>query len=324
MDTAAAPANLLDAPTLAQSLKAAFLSSRENASASEDAAAACEAIRAAIETCENAAALLQAELVGPGSEDNDDIPLAKRRAVERNQAASDVSGVASSSAANAAAGKATLLSTKTLHTQQPDGSWSTAIVPCEPQQGGVYVRGAALNVRGAAPVTEDADLNILTRMQDEVRRQVLDYFRGNTTRDLGRLRIASKAMHEAMMGTELNLLALSPPPSVAQLTALGRGTTLHKFKQVPEEQRCSCVAGRVLDRTSFGCPLSADGWGSISDYTRLALGVGRSWRVTELKSSRGASVEQWKALLGSLNLAETLSHLWLKFSGGAFNVSSDP
>ena len=108
-------------------------------------------------------------------------------------------------------------------------------------------------------MTEDSALNILARMHNELRCQVFDYSRDKAARDLGRIRIASKALHEAMMGMELNLFTVSP--SVAQLTALGRGTTLHKFKQMSEEQRCLCVAGRVLERTSFGCPLSADGWG---------------------------------------------------------------
>ena len=248
MDTTAAPANLLDPSTLAQSLKATFLSSLGNDSASEDAAAD-EAIRVAIETCEKATALLKAELVGSDSEDNE-LPPAKRRAVERNQAASDVSGLASSSSATNPAGPgtytgtpATLLSTKAIHTQQPDGSWSTAVVPCEP-------RAVDAHVRGTAPLTEGS--NILASLQDELRQEVLSYSCYEQVQDLGRVRMASKAVHEAMMGTELNLFRLRPLPSVAQLTALGRGTTLHKFKQVPEEQRCSCVAGRALDRTSFG------------------------------------------------------------------------
>ena len=231
METAA-PANLLDPSTLAQSLKATFHSSL--AEQNSEHAAAYEAIRAAIETCEKAAALLKAELVGSGGEDNDDIPPAKRRAVQRYQAVGVVSGVASSSSATNATGPgtytgtpSTLLSTKTIHTQQPDGSWRTAVVPCAPRAVGVYVR------EGTPMVTADSDLNILARMQDELRRQVFDYSRGKATRDLGRIRIASKAVHEAMMGTELSLADLRPRPTVAQLTALGRGTTLHKFKQVP-------------------------------------------------------------------------------------------
>ena len=67
-----------------KSLKATFVSSLGNDSESEDAAA-YEAIRAAIETCEKTTALLKAELVGSASEDNE-LPPAKRRAVERNQA----------------------------------------------------------------------------------------------------------------------------------------------------------------------------------------------------------------------------------------------
>ena len=105
METAA-PANLLDAFTLAQNLKATFFSSLGNDSESEDAAAACEAIRAAIDTCEKAAALLKAELVGSTGEDNE-LP-AKRRPKERNQTANDFSGGGSSSSATTSSTNATV------------------------------------------------------------------------------------------------------------------------------------------------------------------------------------------------------------------------
>ena len=195
--------------------------------------------------------------------------------MERDQTTRTVSGLASSSATNAtdpgaynSGTPSTLLSTKTVHTQQSDGSWSTTVVPCEPCAAHVDH-----HVRADETGTEDSDLNILARMQDELRRQVLGYSRDEATRDLGRIRIASKAVHEAMMGAELDLLNLRPLPSFDQLTALMRGTTLHKFKQVPEKQRCSCAAGRALDRMSCGDPVSADGWGYLSDYLDPILGV---------------------------------------------------
>ena len=54
----------------------------------------------------------------------------------------------------------------------------------------------------------------------ELRRQVFDYSRGKVTRDLGRIRIASKAVHESMMGMELDLRKWgfhSPTPAKANL-----------------------------------------------------------------------------------------------------------
>ena len=117
------------------------------------------------------------------------------------------------------------------------------------------------------------------------------------------------------------------PPENAQILA-NTGGKAHAcvvgLKQVPEKQRCSCAAGLALDRMSCGDPVSADGWGYLSEYEQLAAGVGRSWRVTQLKLWAVASFDEWQAILGGLNLAETLVTLKLSFSGGAFQVSSDP
>ena len=84
--------------------------------------------------------------------------------------------------------------TKKIHTQQPDGSWSITVVPCES-------RPALVDAASASTMTDsdDSDVNILARMQDELRREVLDFSRRETARDLGRVRIASKTVHEAMM-----------------------------------------------------------------------------------------------------------------------------
>ena len=165
-------------------------------------------------------------------------------------------------------------------------------------------------------------------MQDELRREVLDFSRGEATKDLGRVRIASKAVHQAMMGFDLDLSfdrEWDVAPSVDQLMALGRGTTFHKFTQVPVEQRCSCAAGRALGHTGVGSSVPMDGWNAVPDHDRLAVGVGRSWRVTGLNMFRehnGVTLEQWRQLLRELNLADSLTELQLLFAGDVVDVSS--
>ena len=146
------------------------------------------------------------------------------------------------------AGTTTLSSTNIIHTQQPDRTWSTAVVPCEPRAVAVVDACASANA------------DILARMQDELRQEVLAFSSGQATRDLGRVRIASKAMHEAMMGMNLSLMDLDPAPSVAQLTALGSGTAFRKLKQVPIEQRCTCTAARALEHMDEGEELCSTGW----------------------------------------------------------------
>ena len=320
--------DLLDPPCLARTLKAAATESalqdtRGNPSLSPNVDAA--AARAALEVCEKTAALLRAQLAnsqGDGDDGAPPPPAKRRRTVERG----DGDGVAASSSPRAAANTSgvgtvstdgrdsTLLCTKKIHTQQPDGSWSIAVVPCESRP--------AL----AASAVAESDVDILTRMQDELRREVLDFSRAAAVMDLARVRIASKAVHEAMMGCDLDLSYLHPKPSVDQLMALGRGTAFHKFKQVPVEQRCSCAAGQALGHTGVGSEVSMDGWNAVPDHERLSLGVGRSWRVTGLDLlGVGVTLEQWRQLLRGLNLADTLTELQLEFSGGEVDVSStDP
>ena len=103
-------------------------------------------------------------------------------------------------------------------------------------------------------------------MQDELRREVLDYSRRFSVNDLGRVRIASKALHEAMMGYDLDLSCYWG--SVDEPMALGHGIAFHKFKKVPAEQRSSCVAGRVLDHLRAGKELSIGGWNAVPDLSR--------------------------------------------------------
>ena len=199
---------------------------------------------------------------------------------------------------------------------QPDGTWSTAVVPCEPR-----VISSVIAVSGAAgPSSLPSETDILARLQDELRQQVLDFSQKQGVRDLGRVRIASKAVHEAMMGTDLDLIWLEPKPSVAQLMSLSPGTALHKFKQM--EQQCSCAASRALSHVAVGGAVSAHGWEAIPDHERLAVGVGRSWRVKSLDLD-GVMPEQWRGLRGGLNLGSTVNRLQLEFSA-VFEVSSDP
>ena len=83
-----------------------------------------------------------------------------------------------------------------------------------------------------------------------------------------------------MMGRDLDLFHLDPLPSVDQLMALGRGTAFHNFNRVPVEQRCLCAAGQALSHMSVGTEVSMDAWRTVSDRERVAVGPGRSWRVT--------------------------------------------
>ena len=230
--------DLLDPPCLARKLKAAATQSAHQdtrATTSSSPNVDTAAARAALEVCEKTAALLRAQLNDSQGEADDVAPPAKRRrvVVERG----DGDGAAAFSSPRAAANTSSVSTvstdgrdstfswTKKIHTQQPDGSWSTAVVPCES-------RPALVD---AAIAVAESDVNILARMQDELRREVLDFSQKGATMDLGRVRIASKAVHEAMMECDLDLFNLDPAPSVDQLMALGRGTTLHKFKQVPVE-----------------------------------------------------------------------------------------
>ena len=108
------------------------------------------------------------------------------------------------------------------------------------------------------------------------------------------------------MSSDLDLEGLRPEPSVAQLTALARGTSFHKFKQMPVEQRCSCAAGRALSHAGVGNEMSGLGWEAVPDHERLAVGVARSWRVTSLRLwQEDMTLEQWRVLLGGLDLAGT-------------------
>ena len=321
--------DLLHPPTLVHALTAAAKQSalhqntRTNPSSSPNVDAA--AARAALEVCEKTAALLRAQLTDSQGDRDDTAlpqPAKRRRTVERG----DDDGAAASSSPRAAAntisvgtvrtdGCGTTVSwTKKVHTQQPDGSWRTAVVPCES-------RPALVD---AAIAVTDSDVDILARMQDELRREVLDFSR-EEARNLGRVRIACKALHEAMMGWALDLSYLYPP-SVDQLMALGRGTAFHKFKQVPVQQRCSCAAGQAFGHIGVGSEVSMNGWITVPDHDRLAVGVGRSWRVTCLDLRQGGvTLEQWRQLLRGLNLADTLDDLDLEFSGGVVDVSStDP
>ena len=117
-------------------------------------------------------------------------------------------------------------------------------------------------------------------MQDELRQEVFGFCREEATRDLGRVRIASKALHDCMMGRDLDLFHLDPSPAVDQLMALGRSTAFHNFNRVPVEQRCLCAAGQALSHMSVGTEVSMDAWRTVSDRERVAVGPGRSWRVT--------------------------------------------
>ena len=84
---------------------------------------------------------------------------------------------------------------------------------------------------------------------------------------------------------------LQPLPSIAQLTALRRGTVFRRFRQLSLEQRCSCVAAQALDAVSIGIAVSARGWEAVPDHemSLLAVGVGRSYQRTKNNVTQNAA-----------------------------------
>ena len=188
--------DLLDPPCLAETLRAHAALRYASGNPSSVEVDVDAAVRVALEVCERTAALLRAQIGGSVV------------------VTSDVTST-----------HTTVVSTKTIYTQRPDGTWSSAVVLCEPRA--VVVDAATVSA---------VVVNILARMQDELQREVMDFLRKEAARDLGRVRIASKTVHEAMMGTDLDLFWLDRAPSVDKLTMLGRGVNFHKFRQVPMEQ----------------------------------------------------------------------------------------
>ena len=184
--------DLLDPPSLAQSLLTAALQRGGALSTAppSDADADAAATRTALDAVEKTAALLRARLVVDGSVGNSDDgpPPAKRRAVERESAVVAEAGASSSVVAPAttalqppaAATTAALSSTKTIHTQQPDGTWSSVVVPCKPRFVAVPVGDDAT---GQAVSMAAGKMNILARLQDELRQEVLSFCQGRATRD---------------------------------------------------------------------------------------------------------------------------------------------
>ena len=124
-----------------------------------------------------------------------------------------------------------------------------------------------------SPLPEDA----LDRTLQELRRC-------GATRDLGRLRIASKALHEAMMGTALNLWDMGEALTHAQLTALGRATVMRKYKQqVSQAPAFPSAASNALASLGLGSsivPRRSAGDAAPSHTLLQEVGFARSWRCT--------------------------------------------
>ena len=167
--------DLLDPRSLAHLLTAqsALQDTRgtQTPTSANDSAAA---VRHALGVCEMTAALLRAQLTeSQGNADRAEPPAKRPRAIERGE-----DGVRPSSSTTTSTGCVSTVSTdstfswtKKVHTQQPDGSWRTIVVPCGPRP---VILGAA-----SAGTVAESDVNILAGMQDELRREVLDFSRGD-------------------------------------------------------------------------------------------------------------------------------------------------
>ena len=235
--------DLLDPPILARTLKSRATATQQACAAGTSATdvADATATRTALDVAEKCVALLRAQLVDDDAGDvKDDAgpPPAKRRAVEREggQVAAVSSPITTSAAFvntradtnHAGTSTTTLSSTKTIHTQQPDGTWATAVVPCSPRE----------IVVTTLPSLSSTLLHSV--MESDLQEMVLGCL---ALRDFVAVRIASMAVHEAMMDTALDLWDMNEPLAIDQARALARVTKLHKFKLVPA--RCSCAARRA-------------------------------------------------------------------------------
>ena len=159
--------DLLDPPCLARTLKAAATqSAHQDTRATPSSSADIAAARAALEVCEKTAALLRAQLAksqGEAEDPSSPPPPAKRRRRTFERGDDDVAAASSGTASTGSVSTvstdgrdSTFSWTKKIHTQQADGSWSTAVVPCES-------RPALVD---AASAVAESDVDILTRMQD--------------------------------------------------------------------------------------------------------------------------------------------------------------
>ena len=130
---------------------------------------------------------------------------------------------------------------KTTHTQQPDGTWVTIVVPCAPRETIITL-----------PPLSATLLHFV--MESDLQELVLGFL---ALRDLVAVRIASMVVHEAMMDTALDLWDMSEfLTSVEQARALtsARLTKLHRFKLVPA--RCLCSAADALAHLDLGATIS--------------------------------------------------------------------
>ena len=202
--------DLLDPPTLARALKSRAATqqacaTRTSTSATDaDADADATATRTALDAAEKCVALLRAELIdhNVGDGTDGDPPSAKRRAVERaggqvvavSSAVTTIPvpgvvGTVSGDATHTGTDTTTVSSTKTIHAQQPDGTWATTVVPCAPREIVVTTLPTSLSSSTLLHSVMESDL---------LQELVLGFL------ELGglvALRMASMVVHEAMMDT---------------------------------------------------------------------------------------------------------------------------
>ena len=311
---------LLDPPTLVRALKARAAATQHARCATGPTSttdADTTATRTALDAAEKCVALLRAQLVDDddaGAADDMGPPSTKRRAVERNGGhapAAVSSAIVTTSAAiaklsadtsHAGAGTTTLSYTKTTHTQQPDGTWVTIVVPCAPRETIITL-----------PPLSATLLHFV--MESDLQELVLGFL---ALRDLVAVRIASMVVHEAMMDTALDLWDMSEfLTSVEQARALtsARLTKLHRFKLVPA--RCLCSAADALAHLDLGATIS----GAMPSQELLDLGLGRSWRLTGLMMD-GVRADDFRKLLGDSISATAITKLYCEIRHELLELST--
>ena len=309
--SAAAVLSLLDPPTLAQALRAAFVSAQQHDPTSDHTDLDAAAIRAAVEACEKTAALLKSRLELDASDSSDVLPPpAKRRAVSARapEAGGGGSGgggelgaaspaatstfVSSAALADRSTGTSTTISsTKTIHIQQPDSTWATSVVPCEPREIVVLLPSLPATLHDSV-------------MQSDLKELVLSFF---AMHEYVAIRTASLVLHEALMDTALDLWDMNESVCFDQLKALAWLTKVRKFKMVPA--RCACAAASALACLDLGAMMTETAQSHELEHELLGLGLGRPWRLKGIHLAGRIRAKELTILLEDFISAGSLAKL---------------